>query len=61
MYNNNKMNGKQSEKVNALLTFLARTKNGEYAPIDESSLIYTRIKEETDFIEPAEEYYYSFS
>lgn len=45
-----------------LLTFLRRTKAGKYAPIEESSLPYSRIKEESEtlgFYE--EEYYYSIS
>jgi len=42
-----------------MLTFLKRVKEGEYAPIETSSLPYTRIKEETEFYE--EVYYYGIS
>ena len=54
---------KETSNNNAkvLLTFLERTKNGEYAPIEKSSLQYIRIKEETELTSPFEdEYYYSF-
>ena len=52
--------GKVEEK--ALLTFLRKTKEGKYAPIDKSSLPYSRITEETESIESSEEeYYYSIS
>ena len=52
--------GKVEEK--ALLTFLRRTKEGKYAPIDKSSLPYSRITEESESIESSEEeYYYSVS
>ena len=52
--------GKVEEK--ALLTFLRRTKEGKYAPIDKSSLHYSRITEESESIESSEEeYYYSIS
>jgi len=45
-----------------LIAFLKRTKEGVYAPIEESSLPYTRIKEETESIEVyEEEYYYGVS
>jgi hypothetical protein len=45
-----------------LIAFLKRTREGEYAPIEESSLPYTRIKEETESIEVyEEEYYYGVS
>jgi hypothetical protein len=49
---------KEEEK---LITFLARTKDGKYAPIEKSSLQHTRMKEETDTTETDEEYYYSVS
>ncbi len=52
--------GKAEEK--ALLTFLRRTKEGKYAPIDKSSLPHLRITEESESIESSEEeYYYSIS
>lgn len=47
----------QEEKV--LLTFLKRTKNGEYAKIDKSSLAYPRVKEQRELTYDDEEYYYS--
>lgn len=42
-----------------MFTFLKRVKEGEYAPIETSSLSYTRVKEETEFYE--ELYYYGIS
>jgi len=47
---------KSKEKV--LLSFLERTKEGTYAPIEESSLPYARITEESQTIELTEEFYY---
>lgn len=45
-----------------LIDFLKRTRKGEYAPIEESSLPYARIKEETESAEVyEEEYYYGIS
>jgi hypothetical protein len=43
----------------ALLTFLKRTKEGKYAKIDESSLIYARIKIQREETYSDEEYLYS--
>ncbi len=43
----------------ALLTFLKRTKDGKYAKIDESSLSYSRLKEQREEIYCEDEYYYS--
>ena len=44
------------------LKFLRFTKEGKYAPIEKSSLDYTRISEETEHYEVFEdEYYYSIS
>ncbi len=51
---------KQMEvKENPIVTFLTKTKNGEFAPIDPSSLMYSRIEylAEPDYDEEA----YSFS
>jgi len=45
-------------KEEVLLSFLERTKEGTYAPIEESSLPYSRITEESQTIELTEEYYY---
>ena len=47
---------KSGEEV--LLSFLERTKEGTYAPIEESTLPYSRITEESQTVELAEEYYY---
>jgi hypothetical protein len=45
-----------------VLKFLIRTKEGKYAPIEKSSLRFSRIKEETEVIEAyEEEYYYAIS
>jgi hypothetical protein len=50
------------EDLEILIKFLEYTREGKYAPIEQSSLSYTRIKEETNFIElHEEEYYYSVS
>ncbi len=51
-----------TEEEKALLKFLKRTKNGTYAPIEESSLLYTRAGDEASNIELIEEeYYYSIA
>ena len=47
----------KEEKV--LLTFLKQTREGKYAKIDESSLSYTRVKEQREEPYYEEEYYYS--
>ncbi len=47
---------KSNEEV--LLSFLERTKEGTYAPIEKSSLPYSRMIEESQTIELTEEYYY---
>jgi len=45
-----------------LLSFLRRTKEGKYATVDEGSLPYSRIVEESETVEsPEEELYYSVS
>ncbi len=44
----------EEEKV--LISFLKTTKEGKYAKVEETSLPYSRIKEETIIIE--DEYYY---
>jgi len=48
-------------KEKALLTFLTRTREGEYAPIDEGSLPYSRINEDSETIINSEEFYYGVS
>jgi len=40
------------------LTFLKRTKDGEYAKIDRSTLAYPRVKEQREPYYNEEEYYY---
>lgn len=50
------------ENNEILLDFLKKTKDGEYAPIDDSSLNYSRLKFETNNVEVEEEQiYYSLS
>jgi hypothetical protein len=45
-----------------ILTFLEKTKNGEYSPIEKSSLSYVRMKETDEFSDTHEqEYSYSLS
>ena len=48
-------------KKNALLTFLEKTKEEKYATIEKSSLLYARIKEETENVETFGDYYYGYS
>ena len=43
----------------ALLTFLKQTKEGKYAKIDESSLPYSRLKEQREETYYEDEYYYN--
>lgn len=45
----------------ALLTFLKQTREGRYAKIDESSLPYSRLKEQREETSYDDEYYYSTS
>jgi len=57
---NKKTDVKKEEQT--LLTFLAKTKKGKYAKIEESSLPYARLKEEREDIKTyEEEYYFSIS
>jgi len=50
------------ESGGAILTFIKEVKEGKFGKIEESSLPYVRIKEETSFIDIEEEdYYYSIS
>lgn len=45
-----------------LLSFLKRTKEGKYAPIEESSLPYSRVVEESETLEILEdEFYFNIS
>lgn len=53
---------KQEEQGKLLLSFVLKTKEGHFAPIEESSLPYARLAEERETIEVSEEeYYYSIS
>jgi len=47
----------KEEKV--LLTFLKQTREGKYAKVDESSLSYSRLKEQREEPYYEDEYYYS--
>jgi hypothetical protein len=49
---------KREEAEKALLTFLKRTKDGEYAKIDERQLAYPRVKEQREPYYNDDEYYY---
>jgi hypothetical protein len=50
------------ERMEITLTFLEKTKQGIYAPIDEASIPYVRLGEVTETIEAYDpEYYYSTS
>lgn len=45
-----------------LLTFLQRTKEGKYSPVDVESIVFTRKTQEYSMIfYPEEEYYYSLT
>lgn len=52
----------KTESIDIILNFLKKTKNGEYAKIEKSSLEYIRIDEQPESINSSEEeYYYSIS
>ncbi len=53
-----KKDKERKEKEEALITFLKRTKDGEYAKIDERQLAYPRVKEQREPYYNDEEYYY---
>lgn len=48
----------KGEKEKEFIEFLHLTKEGKYAPIDENSLPYSRMREETEEMEPCQEIYY---
>ncbi|NIA23199.1 MAG: hypothetical protein GWP03_03445 [Proteobacteria bacterium] len=48
----------RQKEEKALLTFLKQTREGKYAKVDESSLPYSRLKEQREEIYE-DEYYYS--
>ena len=52
---------KQKQESEALLTFLKRTKKGEYAEIEKSSLRYSRASEDIETIIPEDEYFYNLN
>lgn len=56
---NKRMREKREKEEKALITFLKRTKEGEYAKIDESSLSYPRVKEQREPSYDDEGFYYS--
>lgn len=52
----------KTESGSTILTFITEVKEGKFGKIEESSLPYVRIKEETTYIDVEEEdYYYSIS
>ena len=51
--------GLKQKEEKALLTFLTQTREGKYAKVDESSLPYSRIKEQREEPHYEDEYYYS--
>lgn len=50
-----------NEELKALVTFLERTKDGQYSEIEKSSLIYSRLNEEPETIDTEENYFLSIS
>lgn len=52
------MSEKKKQDIEVLITFLKETKNGKYAPIEQSSLPYARIKYHRMDIENQDTYYY---
>ncbi len=49
----------RQKEAKVLLTFLKQTREGKYAKVDESSLPYTRLKEQREEPYYEDEYYYS--
>jgi len=56
-----KRENKKRNEEKTLIAFLEKTKEGEYAKIDESSRPYIRIKEETETVDTFGDYYYGIS
>jgi len=54
-----KEEGRGFKEDENLIRFLKLTKDGKYAEIDENSLLYLRIEEETEEPYYEKEYYYS--
>lgn len=49
----------RQKEEKALLTFLKQTRKGKYAKVEESSLPYSRLKEQREETYYEDEYYYS--
>ncbi|MBI5808644.1 MAG: hypothetical protein HZA74_09595 [Ignavibacteriales bacterium] len=56
-----KRNNERQQQEKALLTFLTQVKKGEYAKVEESSLRYSRLKEQREESSYEEDYYYSIT
>ncbi len=56
-----KENKMESPKEQALLTFLQLTKDGKYAKVDETALVYSRIRIQREEAYSDEDYLYSVS
>lgn len=56
-----KKSEEREKEEKALITFLKRTKEGEYAKIDKSSLACARVKEQREPSYNDDEFYYSLS
>lgn len=57
-----KTSTKPKDEEKLLLSFLKRTREGEYAQVDKTSIPYSRIIEERETVESLEEeFYYSIS
>lgn len=52
---------KKDDKEKVLLTFLDRTKTGQYAPIEKTSLKYARLKTARIVVDEEKLYYYGIS
>ncbi len=62
MEKDDELKKERQQDLNATIKFLELTRNGKYAIIEESSLSYVRLGEETEVIDNLEEeYHYSLS
>ncbi len=52
----NELEKEKQKEIEPLITFLKETREGKYTKVDETSLEYSRINEETIVI--SEEYYF---
>lgn len=52
----NELEKENQKEIEPMITFLKETREGKYAKVDETSLEYSRINEETIII--SEEYYF---